>query len=824
MDRNMRIWTILSADTGKSFVVQIPNESTVETMQAALAEVSGIPVAGQVLINESGINVRRGMRLTSPRHESAIFVFDLKAITSSELVRRGSVDLPSLSEPPKLASDNSSQHDDGEKEGLLAKALESRADEICELTNKNVAEQVVMARALLSARSNLVGHAAHFCKKFTAFNEELTNSFKQYDKILASCDTGFEALEKVTMPPELLSEGSQMMASMSESTIVQNMQSIRSYVAGALQQLKGRFSELSVTNMETSARLEVHMDMSELEPTNGTHFTKIEETAAEMAELQTAQHELCADPENLSAMYGNDAKLQKKMRKVFSAQESLQQEAHTRMRHVSTHQSQIQKMAKSISGYKDSLQSLDRYFGELEHVPHISTAFEAGLIEVRRRAQFREAYSHQANQCTEMINELVQCEIGVRKAFANTHGRHLPPTLIPGLSEMPPTLNIEVPLFDTELPTLEAEEASAGEPGAPAEGEGAEGAEGEGAASAEEAGAPSEGADRHTVAELKKTLETVRRERDSSQQSMLEAHLKVSSQESQIKSMDEVRMNNTNLEVQLGQLKQTVSQLMESLEGRNSTLAEIKQLLGMASSVNSDAASGSSFSNDETSTTESQHDLALLEILKSQLGPQKSAGSEVERLEQENAELKAQLQSKTEHVSLNGDFQVNDLMCFLRRRPSQLTGCTQSEIYEAITTQGDHNWFLDPCPEGLSSEDGERPRVIIGRMADQELIEPASAEDSNEGTPAEGSNEGTPAEGSNEGTPAEGSNEGTPAEGSNEGTLAEGSNEGTPAEGSSEGTPAKDSNEGTPAEGTRFGLPKGSGYHCVRLADMQTFT
>lgn len=105
---------------------------------------------------------------------------------------------------------------------------------------------------------------------------------------------------KVTMPPELLGQGSQMAASMSESTVVQNMQSIRSYVAGALQQLKGRFSELSVTNMESSARLEVHMDMSEFEPGVGSHFKKLDEHAANMAELQTLQHQLSAEPHNLS--------------------------------------------------------------------------------------------------------------------------------------------------------------------------------------------------------------------------------------------------------------------------------------------------------------------------------------------------------------------------------------------------------------------------------------------------------------------------------------------------------------------------------------------
>lgn len=767
----MRIWTILSADTGKTFIVHIPNESTVEMMQAALAEVSGIPVARQVLINESGINVRRGMRLTSPRHESAIFVFDLKAITSSEFVRRGSIELPNLAEPAKPTSD--SQHDDGEKAALLAKGLEARASEICDITNKNIAEQLIMARALLSARSNLVGHAAHFCKKFTAFNEELTNSFKQYDQILASCDTGFEALEKVTLPPELLSEGN-LVASMSESTVVQNMQSIRSYVAGALQQLKGRFSELSVTNMETSARLEVHMDMTELEPGKGSHFTKLDEIVAEMANLQAEQRELCANPEQLATMYGNDAKLQKKMRKVLTAQEALQQEAHTRMRHISKHQSEIQKMAKSISGYKDSLQSLDRYFGELEHVPHIGSAFEAGLVEVRRRAQFRDAYAQQAKECTEKINELVAGEVGVRKAFAKTHGRHLPPMLIPGLAEMPPALNIQVPSFDTELPALEAleeapgagalpEEGGAPEDGAVEDGAASEGAVGEGAAGegtvgeCREEGAASEDTPESCAKELQRlhqTLETVRRERDALQQSMLEAHLKVSSQESQIKSMDEVRMNNTNLEVQLGDLKQTVSKLMESLETRNSTLAEVRQILGMATSTHS--ASGSSYSN-ETSASESQHDSALLELLKSQLATHKSVGSEVEKLEKENAELKAQLQyTKTELVSLDSDFQLDDLMCFLRRRPSQLVGCSESEVYEAISKQGESRWFLRPSAAELSKEEGERPRVVIGRLVARELLEAAPPEEGAEVSP--------------------------------------------------------------------FGLPEGSKYHCVELADVKTFT
>lgn len=718
METPKRVWAVHSADTGKSFEVHLENEATVEILQLKLAEISGIGVRSQVLINESGINVRTGMRLTSPRHQAPIFLFDLRAITSPEPSRRGSVDLPTLLEPTNLA--DASQQQDGEKASQLAKMLQARADQVYECTKQNIAEQTIMARALMSARANLVGHAAHFCKKFSAFNEDLSNSFKQYDQILASCDTGFEALEKVPMPPELLGEASQVgSTSMSESTVVQNMQSIRSYVAGALQQLKGRFSELSVTNMETSARLEVHMEMTELDPTQGSHFAKLEEQITQSSGLRAAQLELCEDPANLQTMYSNDAKLHKIMRLVFTAQVALQQEAHTRMQHISTHQSQIQKMAKSISGYKDSLQSLDRYFSELEHVPHISAAFEAGLTEVRRRAQFRDAYAAHVLECTQTINSLVEREVGVRKAFAKSHGRHLPPMLIPGMAEMPPTINIEVPLFDNDLPCLEDKGDVATpklqqdhEPGLP-----------EGAAPESEGGRMSPTSE---IAALKATLETVRQERDAIQQSMLEAHFKVSTQESQIKSIDEVRMNNSSLEVQLAELKATLSRTSEALEARSHTLNEVRQIIGMASSGHSVTTSGCS---SQTSTSDSQHDSALLELLRSQ-----RRAAEGGRNERDALELKGQLEAAHSASISMGEFKPGDVMCFLRRKPSQLAGCTETDIYEAIGDHGPTSWFLHPVSRELLSE--EKPRVVVGQMTEQELqLVDAAPGEGGEGTP-----------------------------------------------------------------------------------------
>eukprot|EP00658_Telonema_sp_P-2_P076738 TRINITY_DN677_c0_g2_i1.p1 TRINITY_DN677_c0_g2~~TRINITY_DN677_c0_g2_i1.p1 ORF type:complete len:733 (-),score=209.50 TRINITY_DN677_c0_g2_i1:416-2614(-) len=705
-----RVWTIHSADTGKSFEIHLENEGTVEQLQTVLAEVCGVSVASQVLINESGINVRSGMRLTSPRHESPIFVFNLQTITASEPPRRRSMDMPVLTETK--IPDAASQLDDSDKGAQLAKMLQARADEMCDTTKQNIAEQAIMARALMSARSNLVGHAAHFCKKFTAFNEELGNCFNKYDQILASCDTGFEALEKVTLPLELVGgEGSQMgTVSMSESTVVQNMQSIRSYVAGALQQLKGRFTELSVMNMETSARLEVDMDMSELEP-KGSHFVKLEEQVGEMQQLQASQHSLAENVQNLPTMYSNDAKLGKTLRLVLLSQEALHHEAHTRMRCISGHQSQIQKMAKSISGYKDSLRSLDRYFGELEHVPHMSIAFQAGVTEVHRRVQFREAYSSQVAQCTVKINDLVEREVKVRKAFSNTHGKHLPPMLIPGLNEMPPAIDIEVPWFDCDLPRLES--LSARGEGEAARGEG-EAARGEGEAARGE-GDGEQGLDQ--VSDLKQALETIRQERDAIQQSTLELHWKVSTQEAAMKSMDDLKLNNTSLELQLNDTKSNLARAMAALEARTATLNEIRQLVGMSVSAHSVGASDCSSG---TSYSESQHDSGLLDLLRAQ----KAVAAEVLQARETTGLASA--------VRMGPEFNVGDVAMFLRRRSSQLVGCTETEVYQAVT-QGDTHWFLHPVPSvGMG---GEKPRLVIGELVEVHQMEAGAPPEQGDPTP-----------------------------------------------------------------------------------------
>lgn len=722
-----RVWIVYSAQDGSSYELPLPTESTVEQLQASLAEMSLVPLKSQVLINESGVNVRPGMRLTSPRHQSPIFMFDLKFITSTELQarRRSSSDLGICQEPkdpPPRAPEDGSLKDDTEREQQLINTLAARAEEMCESAVKSVSRQTIMARALLSARANLVGHAAYFCRKFTAFNEELERSFKQYDQIMAACDTGFEALEQVSIPLALTgapAEGSQLSMSMSESTVVQNMQSIRSYVAGALQQLKGRFSELTVTNMETSARLEVEMDMSDLEPQKGTHFTKLDEQINEMTALRDAQRtgaseESGVEPtQTLALMYKTNAEIESIQRAVLRSFDMLQQEMQTRMQQISRHQSQIQKMAKSISGYRDSLQSLDRYFGELEHVPHIGPAFKAGIVEVQRRLEFREMYSKQAQACMDAINALVEKEIDQRRQFDEAHGKHLPPVLIPGLAERPPTLTVEIPKFDSQLPALEH---------LPAALEDAEGpSTSTSSLPALTAAGDCNAGEAEGASELKEALAEVRRERDEMEQSMIKAQLKLSEQEAQAGSTDEKQTNSADLESQLGDHKRQLAQTLERLDSRSTTLQMARSILGMPGQTNSGYSEETTGSDSAASSQ--CDDAALLEKIRAQ----RDAYNEVEALKEQNRKLTEQLSMLTAtsatRVSVAEGFEAEDLVCFLRRRPKQMIKCTQSDVYEAIMTGSSEHCFLDLDGIEMNDEQGEKPRLVMGKVTECNLLQ-----------------------------------------------------------------------------------------------------
>lgn len=494
--------------------------------------------------------------------------------------------------------------------------------------------------------------------------------------------------------------------------------------------------------------------------------------------------------EQLAGLYTTDAKLVAATRTVFAAHTTLQQEVHARMKHVCRFQSQIQKMARSISGYRDSLQSLEQYFAELEHVPFISAAFKAGLSEVRRRREFREAYASKAMECTDSIKKLVQCEVGVRKAFEKTHGQHLPPALIPGLAELPPVIDIEIPGFDMDLPSLEslallepedcppAESDADFEPEmdksqtefysprkkpldasvspkcgdeeeAAAEEDTSDDAPENEAAAPEEAAAEEEETDEQPapredndaaveLVQLRLVLEKVRQERDVMKQSMLEAEWKLSNNEALAKSMEETRMNNTNLEVQLSEAKSSVEQLMDRLDARSSTLNEVRQIMGSkADSMHSSAAGSSS----NTSTmSESMHDGALLECLRAQ----RAVCDEVDRLTCENSELNTKLQYQQQaapeqsgRLSLAlSDFVTHDWMCFqlcsscthgefeepLSRSSSSssLTHSVAPHVYEAISDQGNNShWFLPPS----QPEIGVQPaRLVIGQMVEAEAL------------------------------------------------------------------------------------------------------
>lgn len=74
-------------------------------------------------------------------------------------------------------------------------------------------------------------------------------------------------------------------------------------------------------------------------------------------------------------------------------------------------------------------------------------------------------------------------------------------------------------------------------------------------------------------------------------------------------------------------------------------------------------------------------------------------------------------------VSVAEGFEAEDLVCFLRRRPKQMIKCTQSDVYEAIMMGSSKHCFLDLDGIEINDEQGEKPRLVMGKVTECNLLQ-----------------------------------------------------------------------------------------------------
>jgi len=451
-----RIRPIYYARDGTVWDVPLPADASVDELQRALHERTGIAPKEQVLINEQGISLRANLRLGSPRNEAAIFLFNLHDITATEFSRM-EVQVPVLSE---ISNESS----------MMAKSISEaflrRADEMCEASRDSLRQQQVMARALSAARANLKGHTLFFTKRFKSLDDELQQTISRYRNTLESCEDSFQRLLAVEVPEILRQQvpAAKDATNLLETQPCEGLRNLEKYAAEGLQQVEARILELRDAFSQFVQEVD-ELSMGNLDVEHGSHFITLEKELAELVAIRESQYdsrkalgECSSDEARVEVlrqkMTEDDKQLYEGMLHVLAAKTTSHEQIHQQMQGISDLQTKIRKRGKRTSGYVDSLHSLDRYYVDLGHVEHIASAFEAGLAEARRRQAFKARYLAQVKQACVPLHQLFIEESERRKQFWQEHGVHLPMGLIPGLDQPLPQDSIEVAVFDTVLPDL----------------------------------------------------------------------------------------------------------------------------------------------------------------------------------------------------------------------------------------------------------------------------------------------------------------------------------------------------------------------------------
>ncbi|KAH9104419.1 hypothetical protein LEN26_015023 [Aphanomyces euteiches] len=157
----------------------------------------------------------------------------------------------------------------------------------------------------------------------------------------------------------------------------------------------------------------------------------------------------------LPAMQKIDEEVKAFMNSVAEAKEKYFPVVFAQLKLVSTLQSNIVDFESHLSILRDALAFQKRQFAELKHIEMLPEAYEACLVEIKRRRKYGRLFQLRINEMGEKIVEMRNDEITKREAFLREYGRHLPRDFAPGLTEKPSHCNVSMRPFDTNLPAIE---------------------------------------------------------------------------------------------------------------------------------------------------------------------------------------------------------------------------------------------------------------------------------------------------------------------------------------------------------------------------------
>lgn len=359
-----------------------------------------------------------------------------------------------------------------------------------------VKEQVVMARALRAAVSNLSDHFSNAARTRSEFSTNFQVKSAAHGNLLQRFESILANLGHIHLHPALVSiarASGRTMETLLDTVPVDRERSWMQQCQTSHQRLVALFGELDTAfaelgtpaSREEEARLDRQAEESieslwadvesatkhirdpqsqRLEGLTTSHGRVVKlimnaihanNDDAVQAAFTPLREMSDAAKATIPVMLEDDARMKLLMERVANAKTEYMRRMKIRLRDVSIAQSSIQRVLSSVGVLRDALSQQTDNMVHLEHVAELPEAYREFLAEIRRRRAFGHAVASSSRAMMERLAAMREDEVKARDKFIRGPGRHLMPAFYETFA---PTLASPPPLFTPQLPsTLEVD-------------------------------------------------------------------------------------------------------------------------------------------------------------------------------------------------------------------------------------------------------------------------------------------------------------------------------------------------------------------------------
>jgi len=546
MSNNIQI-RVLAASTGNCYRINLhPNELTVGNIRRQLA--AAVPVQDQILLlgppykvpkdstlrsEEVLASLRLGDKedefstecntkpknslcrcpLNTPERSGArrLFLFSKRALSDTApppqpcILEPMQLKLPVEPDPSPLVFDHKASHSPlsqalevYERRFMLnlcrGRALADGADLRISACRSCVAEQIVMARALRAAVSNLADHRNGATRTRSEFTSDFQSKTGKHATLLDNFDKILSELAGIPLHPSLISiarSSGRMMETLLDTVPVDKSKEWANQCRKSHDRLQNLFKEVNTAFDQlgsSSAREEEARSDSRAEKDIESLFHEVEDDGMRIRDKQaerldkltkdhgqvvrvimdaisgmsnqshnaqaafiTLENMSKSSSDLLPSMESDDTILIHLMTKVASSKTDSMKRAQVRMHQISQAQSNIQRVQSSVSVLREALTQQCENMVHLERLTELKSSYNDFISEIQRRRAYGNAVTSSSAALMERLASMRSDEVAARERFLRGPGRHLMPAFFDIFAI---TLAMPPPLFTPQFPAM----------------------------------------------------------------------------------------------------------------------------------------------------------------------------------------------------------------------------------------------------------------------------------------------------------------------------------------------------------------------------------